>query len=383
MARMFIIGAMTTTATWRDAARRVAPNGDNWLLWTLAVLAVALTITHPLPPLAIGRLIDWNTIGALAGLLLLTKGIELSGALQEAARRVLETVTELRTLALLLTLLAIGLSAVVTNDVCLFLLVPLTRALSLRAQLPLARLVALEALAVNAGSALTPIGNPQNLFLWQRSGIGFADFVLMMLPTVAIMTALLLLLVWWLMPRSAISLRDGDCEQAPALAMLWTAAGLFVPFVLALNFQLLLPALLVVVAVFALAFRRVFQEVDWTLLIIIALMFVDMRLLAALPLVSSWLAALPIGQGLHAYLAAVAASQVISNVPAAILLDPTVHDLPALTMGVSVGGFGLFIGSLANLIALRLSGARGGLGELHRLSIPFLLVCGAAVALIQ
>jgi Na+/H+ antiporter NhaD/arsenite permease-like protein len=353
---------------------------DNWLLCTLGVAAIVLLLLRPQSPLAIAQLIDWQTIAALAGLLIVTKGIESSGALQSVARRVLERVTSLRTLALMLTALAAALSAIVTNDVCLFLLVPLTRALATQAELPLARIVALEALAVNAGSALTPIGNPQNLFLWQFSQMGFADFVVMMLPTVAIMLGLLLPTAWFALPASKVSLRSGEPQTPPAQRLLWTSAGLFLPFVLALNFDLLWPALIVVALVFLVAHREVLRDVDWTLLPIIALMFVDMRLLAALPSVSAWLASLPIGAGINGYLAALLTSQVVSNVPAAILLAPVVHDLPALAAGVSVGGFGLFIGSLANLIALRLSGAPGGMRTLHAFSIPFLLVCGIAVA---
>lgn len=363
--------------------RALAPNRGNWLVWTLAVAAVLLLWRRPQPPMAIAQLIDWPTIGALAGLLIVTRGIDSSGALQTLARRLLERVTDMRRLALMLTALAAALSAIVTNDVCLFLLVPLTRALALQAELPLARIVALEALAVNAGSALTPIGNPQNLFLWQYSKMGFADFVVMMLPAVAIMVGLLLLTAWCAVPAGSVSLRSGARQAAPAPRLLWTSAGLFLPFVLALNFHLLWPALAIVALVFLIAHRGVLIQVDWTLLLIIALMFVDMRLLASLPAVSAWLGSLPIGSGLNGYLAALLGSQVLSNVPAAILLAPFVHDMPALAAGVSVGGFGLFTGSLANLIALRLSAAPGGMRTLHGFSIPFLLVCGAAVALLQ
>jgi Na+/H+ antiporter NhaD/arsenite permease-like protein len=363
--------------------RRLAPHGGNWLAWTLTLAAALLLALHPVAPAALVRLIDWHTIGALAGLLVLTKGIECSGALQGAAQRLLMRITGLRTLGLLLAGLAALLSAVVTNDVCLFLLVPLTRALAQRAHLPLARLVALEALAVNAGSALTPIGNPQNLFLWQRSGLDFLHFTAMMAPTVAIMLALLLPAVWLVLPGGAVSLREAGAPPPADRPLLWTAGSLFAPFVAALDLHQLPAALLVVAAVFLLGFRRVLRQVDWTLLLVIALMFVDMRQLAALPAVSAWLGRLPIGHGLEAYLAAVVASQLVSNVPAAILLSSYVQDLPTLAAGVSVGGFGLFIGSLANLIALRLSGARRGLATLHAVSIPFLLVCGAAAALLR
>jgi Na+/H+ antiporter NhaD/arsenite permease-like protein len=88
-------------------------------------------------------------------------------------------------------------------------------------------------------------------------------------------------------------------------------------------------------------------------------------------------------EGWRAYLAAIVSSQFISNVPATILLDRYVHDLPALAAGVSVGGFGCVLGSLANLIALRLAKLPNGLREFHRLSVPFLLVCAASALLLR
>ncbi|MEJ7687111.1 MAG: hypothetical protein WKG52_09045 [Variovorax sp.] len=123
--------------------------------------------------------------------------------------------------------------------------------------------------------------------------------------------------------------------------------------------------------------------VDWALLAIIALMFIDLRQLAELPAVAQLLGNLPIGEGWRAYLAAIVTSQFISNVPATILLDRYVHDLPALAAGVSVGGFGLVLGSLANLIALRLARVPDGMREFHRIGVPFLLVCGASALLLR
>ena len=275
------------------------------------------------------------------------------------------------------------LSALVTNDVSLFLLVPLTRVLATQAELPLVRLVVLQALAVNAGSALTPIGNPQNLFLWHRSGLGIGGFVAMMAPTVAVMLAWLFAAAWVLVPRRPIALQPGTeaGEVAPRLLVL--AGVLFVAFVVALDRHALWIGLAIVFGALLCLQWRVLLGIDWALLAIIALMFVDLRQLAALPLVSGWAAALPIERGLDAYLAGVVVSQFISNVPATILLDRYVHDLPALAAGVSVGGFGCVIGSLANLIALRLAKLPNGLREFHKISIPFLLVCAASAALLR
>jgi Na+/H+ antiporter NhaD/arsenite permease-like protein len=355
----------------------------NGLLWLLLAVAIAFAVLNPHPPMHYVGLVDWQTIGALAGLLAITQGVERSGVLQAAAQRVLSHVTDLRRLALWLTAGAAVLSALVTNDVSLFLLVPLTRVLAAQARLPLARLVVLQALAVNAGSALTPIGNPQNLYLWHRSGEGFGSFMLMMAPTVAVMMFWLFVAVCLLVPRTPIALKEAPAQTAVSPRLLWLAGVLFVAFVVALDRHWLLAGLALVFGAFLLLQPRVLLAVDWALLAIIALMFIDLRQVADLPAVAALLGGLPISEGWRAYLAAIAASQVISNVPATILLDKYVHDLPALAAGVSVGGFGCVLGSLANLIALRLAKVPHGLREFHRIGIPFLVVCAASAALLR
>jgi len=366
----------------RSLMAHLAPNADNWLIWVLGAVALLFALVRPLPASAYLGLVDWRTIGALAGLLILIKGIELSGMLQRAASQLLSRVTDMRRLALMLTAFAAGLSVVVTNDVSLFLLVPLTRNLAAQAKLPLARLVVLEALAVNAGSALTPIGNPQNLFLWQSSGMGFAAFVAMMATVVAIMLLLLCATVWWLVPRQAIELAPPADTQVVSLRWFAISGGLLLAFLVALACHQLVPALALVSALYLLCNRGVLARTDWALLLIIGLMFIDLRQLADLPAITALVKALPIGQGLGTYLAGIVTSQAISNVPAAILLQRHVHDLPALAAGVSVGGFGFFVGSLANIIALRLAQAPAAFAEFHRIAIPFLLLTAAVVGLL-
>jgi Na+/H+ antiporter NhaD/arsenite permease-like protein len=212
--------------------------------------------------------------------------------------------------------------------------------------------------------------------------MGFAAFVVMMTPVVVIMLVLLGGAVWWLVPRKTIELKPP--ANAGALSLSWFAISgvLLLAFLVALAFHQLLAALLVVAAIYLLCNRQVLAQTDWMLLFIIGLMFVDLRQLADLPAITAVVKALPIGQGLGAYLAGIVTSQVISNVPAAILLERHVHDLPALAAGVSVGGFGFFVGSLANIIALRLARTPGAFGEFHRIAILFLLAATVAVGLL-
>lgn len=367
-----------------EALSPAAPAAGNALLWLLLAVAGVFAIARPRPASDYFRLVDWQTIGALAGLLAITQALERSGVLQAAAQRLLLRVTRLRQLAFLLAGGAAVLAAFVTNDVSLFLLVPLTRVLAGQAELPLARLVVIEALAVNAGSALTPIGNPQNLFLWHRSGQGFGSFVAMMAPTVAVMLAWLAIAVWLLVDDKPIALKPAQAGALPVSpGLLWLAGTLFIGFVVALDRHWLLAGLGVVFGALLVTHPKVLAKVDWALLAIVALMFIDLRQLAELPGVAQWLHQWPIQDGWRAYAAAIAASQFISNVPATILLDNYVTDLPALAAGVSIGGFGCVLGSLANLIALRLAQVDHGLREFHRISIPFLIVCASSAALLR
>ncbi len=100
-----------------------------------------------------------------------------------------------------MVLAAALLSTFLTNDVALFIVVPLTITLKRLCEIPVNRLIIFEALAVNAGSLLTPIGNPQNiLFIWGRSGLSFAGFIAQMAPLAGAMMLTLLLLCWCCFP---------------------------------------------------------------------------------------------------------------------------------------------------------------------------------------
>ena len=165
--------------------------------------------------------------------------------------------------------------------------------------------------------------------------------------------------------------------------LLALSAVLFVAFVIALDRHWLMAGLGLVFGSLLLFRPRLLLGMDWPLLAIIALMFVDLRQLAELPWVTARLSQWPIGEGWRAYVAAIGVSQIISNVPATILLASDVHDLPALAAGVNVGGFGFVLGSLANLIALRLARVSRGLREFHILSVPFLLVCAGSALLLR
>ncbi|WP_175763213.1 SLC13 family permease [Burkholderia ambifaria] len=357
----------------------------RWLAWllkepVLSVLALALIILqwlHPQPITALAERVDWQTVATLAGLLMLTKALELSGCLMWLAHRIVHHVHSERGLAMLLVVFAAALAMWLTNDVALFVVVPLMVSLRTLTPLPFRRLVIVVALAVNAGSVATPLGNPQNLFLWQLSGMSFGRFVVTLGPLALALMALLLVPTACAFRAKPLDL-SGDVEVVPVQRMhALLAAVLFGAFVLLADAHHPVPGLIAVVIALLVARRDAVLKIDWLLLLIFVLMFVVLRSAAALPVVHDAIARTHLDSPLRVFAAGVVLSQGISNVPAAILLSEFTHDWRALAFGVSVGGFGFAISSLANLIAVRLAKEPRMWLPFHLVSIPFAIASAA------
>ncbi|MDR6501529.1 Na+/H+ antiporter NhaD/arsenite permease-like protein [Burkholderia ambifaria] len=362
-----------------------APAPHRWLGWlvqepVLSVLVLGLLVlqwVRPQPFSVLAGRVDWQTVATLAGLLMLTKALELSGCLMWLAHRIVHHVHSERGLAMLLVVFAAALSMWLTNDVALFVVVPLMVSLRALTPLPFRRLVIVVALAVNAGSVATPLGNPQNLFLWQLSGMSFGRFVVTLGPLAIALMALLLALTACAFRAKPLDL-SGDVVALPVQRMhALIAAVLFAAFVLLADAHHPLPGLVAVAIMLFAVKRDAVLKIDWLLLLIFVLMFVVLRSAAALPVVHDAIAHARLDSPLRVFAAGAVLSQGISNVPAAILLSEFTHDWRALAFGVSVGGFGFAIGSLANLIAVRLAKEPRMWLPFHLVSIPFALVSAA------
>ncbi len=353
------------------------------LLQALLLLTLALALADPRAPREYLSWLDLPTLAGLTGLLILTEGVRSSGHVQRFALRLVERLRNVRVLALVLVGLSAALATVLTNDVALFLVVPLTLAIDRVARIPRQRLVIFEALAVNAGSTFSPIGNPQNLLLWQHSGLGFFDFVAALAPAGAVLSVVLLAVCGFAFSAQPLQLHEGRVEQ-PRLdtPLLAGALVLLVAMVAALQWGFAVPAALAVIVIGLAGFRRVLVRVDWLLLVTFAAMFVGLGHLAALPWVRGHVGLLAWRDPRFAYAGGIVLSQAISNVPAAVLLLAYVPNLTLLAAAVNIGGSGLMIGSLANLIALRLDGSRGIGWRFHAWSIPYLVVTAALAALV-
>jgi Na+/H+ antiporter NhaD/arsenite permease-like protein len=111
--------------------------------------------------------------------------------------------------------------------------------------------------------------------------------------------------------------------------------------------------LIVVILVYIISFRDVLKKANWSLIVLFILMFIDLRAVAQIPAVTNFFTLIGINRPENLFITSILSSQVISNVPAAILLTEYSRDWLIIAYGVNVGGNGIIIGSLANIIALR------------------------------
>ncbi|MBL5923641.1 anion transporter [Lelliottia amnigena] len=339
----------------------------------LLVIGVGLSFFVPFAPKGWPEAIDWHTIITLSGLMMLTKGVELSGYFDVLGRKTVRRFATERKLALFMVLAAALLSTFLTNDVALFIVVPLTLTLRKLCEIPVNRLIIFEALAVNAGSLLTPIGNPQNILLWGRSGLSFAAFTWQMAPLALAMMASLLVVCWFAFPNKVLNYHSGSVTPQWKPRLVWGCLALYIVFLTALEMKLALWGALLVAAGFLVLARRVLISVDWTLLLVFIAMFIDVHLLIQLPALQGALHSVTDLSPLGLWLTAIGLSQFISNVPSTILLINYVPPTVLLAWAVNVGGFGLLPGSLANLIALRMANDRRIWWRFHVWSLPMLI----------
>ncbi|QMI04654.1 anion transporter [Citrobacter sp. RHB25-C09] len=339
----------------------------------LIIVGIGLSLCVPFTPHTWPGAIDWHTIITLSGLMLLTKGVELSGYFDVVGRKMTRRFASERRMAMFMVVAAAVLSTFLTNDVALFIVVPLTITLKKLCAIPVNRLIIFEALAVNAGSLLTPIGNPQNILIWGRSGLSFAAFIGQMAPLAAVMMLTLLILCWCCFPNKPLEYHTGTQTPVWQPRLVWSCLGLYIVFLTALELKQELVGLAIVAAGFLLLARRVVVSVDWTLLLVFMAMFIDVHLLTQLPALQGLLNHVGTLSEPGLWFTAIGLSQFISNVPSTILLLNYVPPTVLLAWAVNVGGFGLLPGSLANLIALRMANDRRIWWRFHLYSLPMLL----------
>lgn len=327
------------------------------VLIVACVLAV-ISIFFVTPDKEYFEYIDFRTLGILFSLMALMAGFQSMGIFEEISRTLLNKVQNIRQLVVTLTLLCFFFSMIITNDVALITFVPFTFVLfdmlgKSEEKKWLIPVVILQTIAANLGSMLTPIGNPQNLYLYGKSGMAFEKFIYLMLPYVALSLAMLLVSSFAIgtfgNKKITVSLTTNSREKNTCKVMMYVA--LFCICILAvlriISVSIAFAVTLCAIIIFD---RKVLKKVDYSLLLTFVGFFIFIGNMGRLPMFSSLLLKYISG---NEVITAVLASQIVSNVPAALLLSNFTDNLSALIVGTNIGGLGTLIASMASLISYK------------------------------
>ena len=328
------------------------------LMLTLSLLAagIALIITPPGPALL--RAIDWRTLGTLLMMLCVLEGFKQENVLRPLVR-LAGGLKRMRSLSLFLIFGVFFSSMFVTNDVSLIIFVPLTILLfrSGGKEKYILPVISMENIAAIRGSLLTPFGSPQNLFLYGQSGVSAGHFMLHMLPLCAMSAALLVGFVFFLYRKNLREEIGAAGAESP-----WDPARKRQRLVYALLFALILGvivsrtalwylAVALVLGTILLTDRGLFRKVDYVLLVTFLCFFIFSSSIAANEKIAGLLKRAVAGRE---YWWAIGLSQIISNVPASIVLYPFTENFAGLIYGADTAGLCSLIGSLASVINYRI-----------------------------
>ena len=327
---------------------------------TVAILLAIVSAVMIPPDREYAGYIDFRTLSILFCLMTVMAGLQKLGVFRNIAKTLLRK-TEIRSqYAIGRILLCFIFSMIITNDVSLITFVPFTFiVLRLTGEEAVKKLavpvIVLQTIAANLGSMLTPIGNPQNLYLYGKTQMSAGTFIL--LPYSLVSLLLLMICVVIVAKRSGIEVRgaevllteDEKLEQKKYLLPAYLL--LFVLCLLTVAHMIPYPVTLGTVALAVLLLDRgTLIKVDYSLLLTFVGFFIFIGNMGRMPAFCDFLQKIIGGREV---MTAVIASQVISNVPAALLLSGFTENITALIIGTNLGGLGTLIASMASLISYK------------------------------
>ena len=343
----------------KNIANRIWHFIKNETVLSVAVILAVISSFFITPDIEYLNYIDFRTLGLLFCLMTVMAGLQKTGVFGFMAENLLKRIHSTKSLIFILIMLCFFFSMLITNDVALITFVPFT--LTVLDMLggdvkdkTIIPVVAMQTVAANLGSMLTPIGNPQNLYLHGISGLGVGEFMLLMLPYTVISFALLS--AWALLRKGKgdvkISFNEKTRIKKKGKVVIYSTlfCVCLITVAHALDYRVML---LVVIATTAAADYRIFARVDYTLLLTFIAFFVFIGNMGRIPMFSNYINTIINGREC---ITGILSSQLISNVPAALLLSGFTDNIRPLIVGVNVGGLGTLIASMASLISFKYIG---------------------------
>ena len=345
----------------------------------IAALAALLSCFFVAPDKEYLGYIDFRTIVLLYCLMAAVAGFTKAGTFTFLAHSLCIRSRSSRSLAAILVALCFFSSMLITNDVALLTFVPFGAAVLTVAEKPklILPVVVLQTVAANLGSMLTPPGNPQNIHLFSHYGMSAGEFFAATAPVCAVSGVLVALLCLGLKSES-ISVQFGEAPGVEKRGLILSAVLFLLSMLVvfrAMDWSVLLPVFVLLCIVFD---RKLLLKADFFLLLTFCCFFVFVGNIGRIAPIREALAALIGGREI---LLGALLSQVISNVPAAVLLSGFTDGGRELLIGVNIGGLGTPIASLASLISLKLYAQSPGANS-GKFMVVFLLMNFSLLALL-
>lgn len=321
-------------------------------VFVIAALCAIFTMFLVPPDMEYLGYIDFRVLCLLLCLMSVVAGLKAIGTFDWLTYQLLKRVQSGRVLGVALVLLPFFCSMVVTNDVALIIFIPFTLMLlsSLGYSNRIIPVAVLQTVAANLGSMATPVGNPQNLYLYAFYNISIPDFFSVTLPLTAVSLIVLTVAAAVLLPKKMQS-QEMSKANIHSIRDLLIYFALFALALLTVFRVIPYPVTTgITVVTLLLVNRKLLKEIDYMLLLTFVCFFTVSENLGRVDAVRTFLQQLLQWNPL---LAAVGTSQVISNVPAAIVLSGFTDQWRAMLAGVNIGGLGTPIASLASLITLK------------------------------
>lgn len=323
-----------------------------------AVLSVSFVLAviscfFVLPDAAYAGYVDTHTLMLLFALMAVMAGMKELGVFQRIGEGLLKKIQSERGIAFVLVFLCFVSSMLITNDVALITFVPLALLVLNMANMQeqVCPVVTFMTIGANLGSMLTPVGNPQNLYLYGVSQMTLGNFVKVMLPytlCAAFLLAVCCILLFKGKKTEITWKEQGDRLERKSLLFY------VLLFVLCLlNVAKVLPIAVVFVIITAAVWiqnKKLFLKVDYSLLATFVCFFIFIGNMGRIPAFRELLMSVIEG---NERIVAVFSSQVISNVPAALLLSGFTSEWKELLIGTNLGGLGTLIASMASLISYK------------------------------
>lgn len=316
------------------------------------VIAVTLAILSSFISIPKMSYIDFKVLILLFNLMVVVAAFKELKVLDSIAIGLLKKCNTYTSISLALVFITFISSMIVTNDVALITFVPLSIVIARKANINVLKIVVFQTLAANLGSSFTPMGNPQNLFIYSFYNLSPIDFFKITLPIVILAVLFLVLLVFKDKKMNlSLDLEDVKIDNKRDVYLF---GGLFLIILLsvfhAIDYKV---TFLITIVMVLILNKKLFSQVDYSLLITFIGFFIFVGNISTMDVVKNFMEGI-LNSPKSTFLASVLSSQVISNVPATMLLSGFTNHFKELLLGVNIGGMGTLIASLASVISYKI-----------------------------